>query len=85
MFMACAGFMIGSQAPEFSQQYHQRLGGAVDELVVVVEQFDRDAEDNGLSRRAALKQMTVNENPLIRDRGASMSRRFREASRLPLN
>lgn len=43
-----------SQFPEFSQQYLQRLGGAVDELSRVVEAFDADAAGVGLSREAAL-------------------------------
>lgn len=46
-----AGF---SQFPEFSQQYVQRLGGAVDELERVVADFDQDAADVNLSREAAL-------------------------------
>lgn len=43
-----------SQFPEFSQQYLQRLAGAVDELGRVVAEFDEDAADLGLSREAAL-------------------------------
>lgn len=43
-----------SQFPEFSQQYVQRLGGAVDELTRVVEEFDADAAENGLARSEAL-------------------------------
>lgn len=46
-----AGF---SQFPEYSQQYMQRLGGAVDELARFVAAFDRDATALGLSREAAL-------------------------------
>lgn len=46
-----------SQFPEFSQQYTQRLGGAVDELKVIVEQFDQDASGLGLSREAALADL----------------------------
>jgi len=30
-----------SQFPEYAQQYVQRLGGAVDELRIIVEDFDR--------------------------------------------
>ncbi|MCR8550693.1 DUF2937 family protein [Salipiger sp. P9] len=48
-----------SQFPEFSQQYTQRLGGAVDELTRVVAQFDRDAATLGLSRDAALSQLAT--------------------------
>lgn len=46
-----------SQLPEFSQQYLQRLGGAVDELALVVGDFDRSAEAQGLTRASALEQM----------------------------
>ena len=73
MFMAGVGIVIGSQAPEFSQQYRQRLGGAVDELRIVVEDFDRDAADNNLTRRTALDKMVASDDQLVRDRGATMS------------
>ena len=49
-----AGAASLSQFPEFSQQYTQRLGGAVDELSRVVADFDADAAEVGLSREAAL-------------------------------
>ncbi|MHA7876246.1 DUF2937 family protein [Roseivivax sp.] len=48
-----------SQFPEFSQQYQQRLGGAVDELSRVVAEFDADAAAYGLSREAALAQLAT--------------------------
>jgi hypothetical protein len=47
-----------SQFPEFSQQYAQRLGGAVDALGEVVADFDASAAAEGLDRAGALKQMT---------------------------
>ena len=43
-----------SQFPEFSQQYLQRLAGAVDELQVIVETFDADAKGANLTRDEAL-------------------------------
>ncbi|MEZ5714956.1 MAG: DUF2937 family protein [Paracoccaceae bacterium] len=46
-----------SQFPEFSQQYVQRLGGAVDELHRFVAEFDADATGLGLSREAALDDL----------------------------
>ena len=46
-----------SQLPEFTQQYTQRLGGAVDELVHFVAEFDTDAAQTGLSRVEALKPL----------------------------
>ena len=46
-----------SQLPEFSQQYAQRLGGAVDELSRFVAEFDADAASLGLTRAAALEDL----------------------------
>ena len=40
------GFLL-SQAPEFAQQYRQRLGGAVDELARIITQFDEDSARSG--------------------------------------
>lgn len=56
-----SGLAVGagtSQFPEFSQQYAQRLGGAVDALSEVVADFDTSAAAEGLSRSEALVQMT---------------------------
>lgn len=59
--LALAGGLLGgagaSQFPEFSQQYTQRLGGAVDALAEVVADFDASATSAGLTREAALAQM----------------------------
>ncbi len=52
-----AGALASSQFPEFSQQYVQRLGGAVDALSVVVADFDASAAAADLSREEALAQM----------------------------
>lgn len=52
-----AGAASLSQFPEYSQQYTQRLGGAVDELSRVVADFDASAAAEGLSRDEALEQM----------------------------
>ena len=46
-----------SQFPEFSQQYAQRLGGAVDALSEVVADFDASAVSEGLTRPQAQEQM----------------------------
>ena len=48
-------FGIGmSQFPAFTEQYEQRLGGAVDELRIITEEFDRTAASNNMSRNQAL-------------------------------
>ncbi|MBR7518809.1 DUF2937 family protein, partial [Mycobacterium tuberculosis] len=41
-----------SQAPEFAQQYRQRLGGAVDELQTIIARFSADAARLGLQPEA---------------------------------
>ncbi len=54
-FVAGLGGAAGvSQFPEYSQQYMQRLGGAVDELLRFMDDFDKDAVSLDLSRDAAL-------------------------------
>ena len=52
------GAMALSQFPEFSQQYLQRLAGKVDALTAVAADFDGTAAKNGLTRDAALAQLT---------------------------
>ena len=54
--VCCAAVL--SQVPEFSQQYTQRLSGAVDELSGIVAQFDADAEQVGMSRTEALNDLS---------------------------
>lgn len=50
-----------SQFPEFSQQYLQRLAGAVDELRRVVADFDASAEGVGMTREQALAALSEGE------------------------
>lgn len=74
LLSALTGAVAVGQAPEFAQQYMQRLGGALDELAVVVADFDADAARNGLSRLEALETHQNSATPLFRDRGVSMLR-----------
>jgi hypothetical protein len=71
---AILGALTLSQAPEFAQQYQQRLGGALDELRIIVADFDRDAEQSGLDRTAALAIYDASEEPFLNSRGQSMRR-----------
>lgn len=71
---AAAGIATFSQAPEFAQQYRQRIGGAVDELKTVVTDFDRDAANSNLSRDDALSRMKTSSERFTRDRGNSMDK-----------
>lgn len=71
---AIAGLAVASQMPEFAQQYRQRLAGAVEELRVVVADFDRDADSVGQSRAEALDSMLQSTETFPRERGRSMKR-----------
>ena len=79
---AAAGLAVLSQAPEYAQQYRQRLGGAVDELRVVVTDFDRDAHNSQLTRQQALDEMQGSPTRFARDRGISMDRTIRRFENL---
>jgi hypothetical protein len=65
--------VIGSQAPEFAQQYRQRLGGALDELNKIVAEFNAEVQRENLSEPEALKRLEDNSDPLARERGADMA------------
>lgn len=79
---ALAGGTGVSQLPEFSQQYQQRLGGALEELRVVVADFDADAERAGLTRTEAIDSYGRSDDLFLRDRGQSMRRAMIRYERL---
>jgi hypothetical protein len=64
--------LIGAQWPEFSQQYRQRLGGALDELRRVVAAFDAETESHSLTPAEAVARLKTNPDPLARERGADI-------------
>lgn len=77
MLTMVGGLALGlcfSQFPEYAQQYEQRLGGAVDELRTIVDDFDRDATRFGLTRQQALERYTVSPDDFLVARGTSMDR-----------
>ncbi len=74
--------LIGSQGPEFAQQYRQRLGGALEELNRIVSKFDGEVQRQNLSRAEALKRLEDNADPLARERGADMGEAIDRARRL---
>ncbi|MEM6886818.1 MAG: DUF2937 family protein [Pseudomonadota bacterium] len=57
LVVTVCGGLLAAQFPAFSQQYAQRLGGAVDELARVVADFDASAQAAGLTRQAALAEL----------------------------
>jgi len=71
----CLAVML-SQFPEYAQQYTQRLGGAVDELRVITEDFDRAATEAGLDRVGALDRYQTSSDAFLSDRGRSMGHTF---------
>lgn len=75
-----AGALATSQFPEYSQQYLQRLGGAVDALSVVVADFDASAAAADLTRGEALAQMQG--TAFLESRHSDMSRTFERHERL---
>jgi hypothetical protein len=79
---ALAGLAVFSQAPEFAQQYRQRIGGAVDELKTVVSDFDNDASVSQLSRDQALDKLLRSNEDFAHDRGESMKRTIKRYERL---
>jgi hypothetical protein len=71
-----------SQFPEYAQQYTQRLGGAVDELRIVTEEFDAAANAGGLTRQQALTRYEGSTDSFLAGRGASMARTFSRYDKL---
>ncbi|WP_407492178.1 DUF2937 family protein [Pseudooceanicola sp. MF1-13] len=69
-----------SQFPEYSQQYLQRLAGSVEELGRIVEDFDRSAKAEGLTRDEALASMTG--SSFVERRRTDMSRAIARHERL---
>jgi hypothetical protein len=74
--------LFTSQAPEFAQQYQQRLGGAIGELRPIVENFDADAQRSDLTREEALALYGKSHEQFLRDRGKSMVEVFERYERL---
>jgi hypothetical protein len=71
-----------SQFPEYAQQYTQRLGGAVDELRIITEDFDRAAAQGGLDRTTALARYNASNDEFLSGRGTSMSATFQRYEQL---
>ena len=82
MFLGGIGAVGASQAPEFMQQYAQRLGGALDELAAIVRSFDQDAAREGLDRRAGLQRMESSPDTFVARRGRSYGETIRRYERL---
>jgi Protein of unknown function (DUF2937) len=79
IFGVIGGIILGlilSQFPEYAQQYTQRLGGAVDELRIITEDFDRGASESGISREEAFARYQATHDNFLAGRGGSMEDTF---------
>jgi hypothetical protein len=71
--------VIGSQGPEFAEQYRQRMGGALDELRRIVAQFNAAAARQGLTTPQAVGRLEQNTEPLARDGSGAASQEAQPA------
>jgi Protein of unknown function (DUF2937) len=71
--VALLGAVGASQLPEFTQQYSQRLGGAIDELTRIVKRFDADSVAVNESRQGALARLAQSPDELARRQSAAMA------------
>jgi hypothetical protein len=76
------GGVVASQAPEFAQQYRQRVGGAIDELNRVVTRFEADARATGQTRDGALGQLRNAPDRLVSLQGEAMRANIERRDRL---
>lgn len=79
------GLLVGlamSQGPEFAQQYRQRLGGAIDELRRIVEEFDADSARAGLTREQGVARLEQSPDSFVRGRGGQMTRAAHRLDRM---
>ena len=80
--LALFGAGTMSQAPEFTQQYRQALGGAVAELRLVAEDFDAASARSGLTRNEALQQYRETDNTFLAERGQQIEGTLERYERL---
>ena len=71
--LCVAGAVVFSQAPEFMQQYLQRLGGHLDEARRQLAQFQTVAAQSGLSLDRFIRQTNANADQAVAKLGGVMS------------
>ena len=69
LFIGIVAAVCASQAPEYAQQYRQRLGGAIDELKRFLADFDADAAREGITREQGVARLRANDDLFVRERG----------------
>lgn len=78
--LLCAAAL--SQFPEFHQQYTQRLGGALDELILQMDALDLRAEAAGMERFDYVRHFQNNPDEVVRGEGDAMMHMLSRHSRL---
>jgi hypothetical protein len=76
LLIAVTAAILLSQAPELSQQYRQNLVASIDELTILIQDFDQQANHNGLERQAALNIYATSSEGGVRTQGEEMQRTF---------
>ena len=76
--------VFASQLPEFSQQYRQRLGGALDELNRMLADFDLDAKASNMTRMQGIDKLRTSGDAFVAQRGNRVAESDVRAARLTL-
>jgi hypothetical protein len=72
---ALIGLFFGiaaSQLPEYAQQYRQRLGGAIDELNILIERFNAEAAQSGMNKDQGITHLQQSDDRFVQQRGDQM-------------
>jgi hypothetical protein len=64
--------IVASQLPEYAQQYRQRLGGAIDELNVLIERFNAEAAQSGMNENQGITHLQQSDDRFVQQRGDQM-------------
>ncbi len=75
---------LASQLPEYTQQYRQRIGGAIDELSGLIATFDGEAAAQSVNREQAIAHLRASPDPLVQGRGLDMADTVTRRDRLQL-
>ena len=82
LIVAVVAGLFTSQLPEYSQQYRQRLGGAIDELSRILADFDADAARNAMTREQGVGRLKANPDEFVRDQGQRVQENSARLARL---
>jgi len=80
LLFALAGLALFSQAPEFLQQYAQRIGGTVEEIQRDLSEHADSASRLGLTLDQAIERRKASDDPLVVDDGQRLERKRERAA-----